>query len=61
MSYQQLYDATRFELTRQYLFHSDLPNHAIAERLGFADAAAFSNFVKRQSGFPPTEYVRRYR
>lgn len=57
-SYQSLYDAARHELARQYLLQSDLTVIAIAERLGFTDLAAFSNFFKRKSGLSPTAFLK---
>jgi len=57
-SYRQLYDAVRFEMAKQYLLHSSLPHYAIAERLNFTDAPAFSKFIKEHSGLSPRNYKR---
>jgi transcriptional regulator GlxA family with amidase domain len=57
-SYRQLYDAVRFEMAKHYLLYSSLPQYAIAERLNFSDAPAFSKFIKQQSGLSPRSFKR---
>ncbi len=57
-SYRELYDTVRFDMARQYLLHSSLPQYAIAERLNFTDAPAFSKFIKERSGLSPRSYKR---
>lgn len=55
-SYQTIYDETRLELARHYLFHSDMSVTAIAARLHFSDTAAFSNFFKRHTNRTPRDF-----
>lgn len=58
-SYRQLYASARFVMAREYLLHSSLSQCAIAERLNFSDAPAFSKFIKEQSGLSPRSYRRK--
>ena len=59
-SYQHLVDQARYELAKQYLRHSDLNIVSIAERLGFHDLPALSNFFRKRSGLAPRIYRVRY-
>jgi len=56
-SYRTLYDASRFELARQYLLQSELSVIEIAERLNFSDSPTFCHFFKSRTGYPPKKYV----
>lgn len=58
-NFRQLYGSVRFVMAREYLLHSSLPHYAIAERLNFSDASAFSKFIKEQSGLSPRSYQRK--
>ncbi|BFM14585.1 AraC family transcriptional regulator [Maricurvus nonylphenolicus] len=53
--YQTLVNEVRAELAKRYL-KSDLPLDAIAEMLGFSEAAAFSNAFKVWESISPSEY-----
>lgn len=58
-TYQSLLDQTRAELACWWLSQTDGSVHAIAERLGFADASNFSRTFRRWCGTTPSAYRRR--
>jgi hypothetical protein len=51
----------RIDLAKHYLSKSDLSIAAITERLHFTDAAAFSRFFKKKTGYPPRKYSKHKR
>ncbi len=58
IGFRDLYNTVRLDLARKYLTHSRLSVTAIAERLHFAETAAFTRFFKRMSGVTPRQYRR---
>lgn len=49
--------AARLVLRAKVLLSDEtLPVYAVADRLGFADTAAFSRFFRRETGLAPTQY-----
>lgn len=52
-SYQQLTDATRQDKALYWLKHSELSIERIAEKLGYAEAAAFNHAFQRWTGKSP--------
>ncbi|GAB3101444.1 AraC family transcriptional regulator [Aestuariicella hydrocarbonica] len=59
VSYQELLDDVRESVSTEYLLSSDLTIEEISERIGYNDAAAFSNAFKRWTGVSPTQYRKR--
>ncbi|WP_132392191.1 AraC family transcriptional regulator ligand-binding domain-containing protein [Novosphingobium sp. PhB165] len=56
LSFQELKDEIRCELTRYYLERTDLEFREISERLGFAEQSIFSRSCRRWFGKSPTEF-----
>jgi AraC-like DNA-binding protein len=54
--YQELLDEARQERACRLLRETDTPIHAIAERLGFADASNFSRCFRRWCGVTPRDF-----
>ena len=46
----------RINAAKNLIKGGDLPNKAIAERLGFSDVYHFSHVFKKETGLPPGEY-----
>jgi AraC-like DNA-binding protein len=55
-SYSQLVDDMRKTLALRYVGSTCLTTEAIAEKLGYSDAANFSHAFKRWTGQPPRQY-----
>lgn len=55
-SFQELVDDVRVNVSTEYLLTTELSVEDIAERIGYSDAAAFSNAFKRWTGIAPTAY-----
>lgn len=53
--YQPLLDEVRYRLAREYLLGTELPVVAVAELLGFSDAANFRRSFKRWSQLTPAQ------
>jgi len=53
--YQSLLDEVRYRLAREYLLGTELPVVAVAELLGFSDAANFRRSFKRWSQLTPAQ------
>jgi AraC-like DNA-binding protein len=58
-SFQSLLDNFRHVLAKKYLLDTNMNLDAIAERLGYSDAANFSHAFKRWSGCSPRSLKRR--
>lgn len=55
-SYSQLVDDVRKTLALRYVSSTNLTTEAIAEKLGYSDAANFSHAFKRWTGQAPRQY-----
>lgn len=55
-NFQALVDDVRINISTEYLLTTKLSIEDIAERVGYSDAAAFSNAFKRWTGVAPTAY-----
>ena len=55
-SFQELVDDVRINVSTEYLLTTKLSIEDIAERVGYNDAAAFSNAFKRWTGISPSAY-----
>ena len=55
-SFQELVDDVRINVSSEYLLTTTLSIEDIAERVGYSDAAAFSNAFKRWTGMAPSAY-----
>jgi LacI family transcriptional regulator len=53
---KQMIQRVRLERAKQLLESTQLSITQIAMMIGFADVAAFANFVKKQTGSSPTEW-----
>jgi two-component system, response regulator YesN len=49
----------RIDRAKEYLLHTDLPIHTVAERTGYADEKYFSQVFREQAGLLPSEFRRR--
>lgn len=58
-SFQELLDDVRISVSTEYLLTTKLTIEEIADRVGYSDAAAFSNAFKRWTGIAPTGYRKR--
>jgi AraC family transcriptional activator of pobA len=58
MSLKRFIDRERAETAKRLLEYSDLNISGIADIMGFTDIFSFSSFFKRQTGMPPSHYVR---
>jgi len=56
MSFLQLREEARYSIARQLLQGTHLPANQIADRLGYANASAFTSAFRRWSGMAPTEW-----
>jgi len=56
ISFTQLLDNTRRELSREYVRNPQHPFHEIAFLLGFAEPGNFSRAFKRWYGKSPSQY-----
>lgn len=61
VSYQQLLDATRYELAKEYLEQDDLSLAEVAFMLGFQEQSSFHHAFKEWSGVNPGAYRQRNR
>lgn len=57
-SFQQLNDQIKQQLAKRLLNDSRLDLNAIAQRLGYAEAASFSRAFSRWTGYPPSHWQR---
>jgi AraC-like DNA-binding protein len=55
-SFQELLDDVRMNISTEYLLTTKLSIEDVAERVGYNDAAAFSNAFKRWTGISPSAY-----
>lgn len=60
LCFQALLDEVRKSVSSEYLTSSLLTVEEIADRIGYNDAAAFSNAFKRWTGLSPTQYRKNY-
>lgn len=56
LSYRGLLDEVRFAKAKQLLLHSTLPIEAIANQLGYTEAAAFIHAFQRWANATPAKY-----
>ena len=56
VTFAELVDEGRFEISRRMLEHSDLDVKQIAAALDYADASAFTRAFKRWSGTTPVAW-----
>ncbi len=61
LSFQEVKDSVRQELTYYYLERTDLEFHEISEKLGFAEQSIFSRSCRRWFGKSPTRLKRKLR
>lgn len=54
--FQSLLDATRLEKAKAWLQQGDVSMETIAQRLGYAEPAAFNHAFKRWTGLSPSTY-----
>nr|WP_298146545.1 AraC family transcriptional regulator [uncultured Pseudomonas sp.] len=57
-SFQQLNEQIKKQLAKRLLDDSRLDLNAIAQRLGYAEAASFSRAFSRWTGYPPSHWQR---
>lgn len=57
-SFQQLNEQIKKQLAKRMLNDSRLDLNAIAQRLGYAEAASFSRAFSRWTGYPPSHWQR---
>lgn len=57
-SFQQLNEQIKKQLAKRLLNDSRLDLNAIAQRLGYAEAASFSRAFSRWTGYPPSHWQR---
>jgi AraC-like DNA-binding protein len=58
ISLKQFIDHERTETAKRLLEYSDMNIGGIAGTMGFSDIFSFSSFFKRQTGIPPSHYLR---
>jgi len=58
ISLKQFIDHERAETAKRLLEYSDMNIGGIADIMGFQDIFSFSSFFKRQTGIPPSHYLR---
>jgi AraC-like DNA-binding protein len=56
MTFQQVLDEVRWDLSRQLLGHTDLPLGRIASATGYADTSTFVRAFRRWSGTTPAKW-----
>ncbi|PKM21993.1 MAG: hypothetical protein CVV10_06570 [Gammaproteobacteria bacterium HGW-Gammaproteobacteria-14] len=56
LTWQQLLDAMRSQMAREYLADTDVNIQTIANRLGFADVRAFQRRFRVWTGMTPSDY-----
>ncbi len=57
-SYSEFVELQRFALARDLLVQTEMPVHAISEKLGYQHAANFTRAFKRMSALTPDQYRR---
>lgn len=60
ISFQELLDDVRISVSSEYLIATQLTIEEISGRVGYSDAAAFSNAFKRWTGVSPNAYRRNH-
>lgn len=60
VGYQQILDGLRFELSREYLYTTNISVEQISILLGYSDPAHFSNAFRRWAGVPPSDFRAAY-
>ena len=61
ITFQEICDELRHDLSRQYLRGSQLSLEEIASLVGFTESTNFRRAFKRWEGIPPARYRRQYR
>lgn len=60
IGYQKILDDLRFELSREYLYTTNISVEQISILLGYSDPAHFSNAFRRWAGVPPSDFRAAY-